>query len=76
MLVERHEKNVWMVELFQDGSILVTSFYKRRVNCQHSLRYWMKVQNCPKYVQKMVKQMREAHPEICRVGGNHAGQNL
>lgn len=66
-LVERHDKNVWRVELFDDGSIVITSFKKRGINISHSLRYWMKVQNVPKYVAKMFREMVESHPEICRV---------
>ena len=66
-LVERNEKNVWTVELFTDGSLVVTSFYKRRVNQQHRLRFWMKVDGVPLYVKRMVKKMRESHPEICKV---------
>lgn len=76
-LIERHQKNVWMVELFSNGSILVTSFFKRKPNQQHCLAYYQEVEVAPKYVKKMVRDMRKAHPHYAKVRphGNSLSKN-
>lgn len=66
MLVERWDKRNWRVELFKDGSILITGLFKKKVNQQHSLPFWMSASNLPKYVLKMVDNIREAHPVYSR----------
>jgi hypothetical protein len=54
-LVESHQKNLWFVDLWSDGSIEVFSIYKRRTNVLHRLPKNMPLEKSlvPKYVWRM-----------------------
>jgi hypothetical protein len=54
-LVESHQKNLWFVDLWSDGTIEIFSIYKRRVNVMHRLPPTMPLERSlvPKYVYEM-----------------------
>jgi hypothetical protein len=66
--IERVEKGDWVVELYSNGAIYITGWIFNRGRTTAVLPKGDEVKGVPPYIARIVREIRQSHPEIWKIG--------